>query len=97
MIPIEDTFPAEVKDTELVTRSLCGQPMISRITNPNLLPLLSLSLVVVSLGRGQDPARGGATGGRAAENSHGSPDAQLKQLKRIGPRPAFADLAYANE
>ena len=69
--------------------------MISRIMKPNLLPLLSLSLslVVVSLGRGQDPARGGATGGRAAENSHGSPDAQLK---RIGPRPAFADLAYAN-
>jgi hypothetical protein len=53
---------------------------------PKLLPLLSLSLVVVSLGRGQDPARGGASGGLAAENS-----------QRIGPRPTFADLAYANQ
>ncbi len=43
---------------------------------PKLPPLLSLSLVVVSLGRGQDPAA---------------------QLKRIGPQPAFADLAYANQ
>src|SRR5579871_4891391 len=46
----------------------------------NLLFLLSLSLVVVGLGRGQDQAR--------------APDAPLK---RIGPRPAFADLAYANQ
>ncbi len=92
MFPIANTSLAEVKDTELVARSLCGQPMISRIMKPYLLPLLSL--VVVSLVRGQGPARGGETGGLAAENSHGSPAAQLK---RIGPRPAFADLAYANQ
>jgi acetyl esterase/lipase len=59
-----------------------------------LLLLLPLLLGVVSLGRGQDPAGGGATGGLAGESSSTSPDAQLK---RIGPRPTFADLAYANQ
>lgn len=66
--------------------------MISRIMKPNLLPLLSL--VVVSVVRGQDPGRGGEIGGPAAESSHRP---QAAQLKRIGPRPAFADLAYASQ
>ena len=61
---------------------------------PNPLPLLLLSLVVVSLGRGQDPAGGGAPGGLTAENSAGSPAAQSIST---GPRPTFADLAYANQ
>lgn len=72
------------------TGRILARKRISRIMKPKLLLVLSFSLVVVSLGRGQDPAGGGATGGVATENSHGSPAAQLM---RIGPRPTFADLA----
>jgi acetyl esterase/lipase len=62
--------------------------------SPRLLLFLPLSLAVVRLGRGQDPAGGGATGDPAAENSRGTLAAPAN---RIGPRPTFADLAYANK
>jgi hypothetical protein len=62
--------------------------------SPRLLPFLPLSLAVIRLGRGQDPAGGGVTGDPAAGNSREAPAAPAN---RIGPQPTFADLAYANQ
>lgn len=56
----------------------------------SMLPLL---LVVASLGRGQDPASGGATGGLAAENSRGAPAYRYS----LPIAASIADLAYAEK